>query len=82
MRAWLRCRLDPGMFSDEFVVTYPADKTRNWLATIFAHSSCVRVHSEHEGEVLVTLVGDEYEYAVLPSDGIILKPPKADLSLR
>lgn len=66
MTAWLRCRLDSGMFSDEIAVTYPASE--NWQKSVFVPLSCVQSASEHHGKVRVNLVfKDGARYAVLPS---------------
>lgn len=68
MTAWLRCRLDVGMFSDEVAVTYPAASCDTWQKSVFVPSTCVRHDSEHDGEVRVNLVvKDGCRYAVLPS---------------
>jgi hypothetical protein len=67
MTAWLRCRLDTGMFSDEAAVTYPADGA-NWQKSVFVPSTFVRKESDHSGRVKVeVLVKDGAQYAVLPS---------------
>ena len=67
MMAWLRCRLNSGMFSDEVAVTYPAaDSTRQ--TSVFVPRSCVRGEDGHQGEVLVNVVvRDGTCYAVLPN---------------
>jgi len=68
MTAWLRCRLDSGMFSDEVAVTYPAASKNEWQKSVFVPSACVRRESEHQGEVKVSVVvKDGKRYAVLPS---------------
>jgi hypothetical protein len=79
MSAWLRCRLDSGMFSDEVAVTYPAT-TDQWQKSVFVPSSCVR-GAELKGEVKVeVLVKDGTRYAVLPSSQRdIVKVEGADL---
>jgi hypothetical protein len=67
MTAWLRCRLDMGMFSDEVAVTYPP-LTKEWQKSVFVPRNCVRSESEHEGEVQVkVVVKDGTRFAVLPS---------------
>ncbi len=67
MTAWLRCRLDSGMFSDEVAVTYPAAST-HWQKSVFVPRSCVRPEGEHQGAVMVkVLVTDGACFAVLPS---------------
>lgn len=67
MTAWLRCRLDMGMFSDEVAVTYPP-LTKEWQKSVFVPRTCVRSESEHEGEVQVNVVvQDGTRFAVLPS---------------
>lgn len=65
--AWLRCRLDSGMFSDEVAVTYPAASSES-QKSVFVPRSYVRCESEHQGEVMVkVVVEDGNRYAVLPS---------------
>ena len=67
MTAWLRCRLDMGMFSDEVAVTYPPVQS-HWQKSVFVPSSCVRSEGENQGTVRVQLlVKGETQYAVLPS---------------
>jgi hypothetical protein len=67
--AWLRCRLDPGMFSDEVVVTYPAPGRGEWQTTVFVPNSSVRSESEHDGEVMVEVVFQHgVRCAMLPND--------------
>ena len=66
MNAWLRCRLDKGMFGDEVAVTYPAVSPAQ--KSVFVPRSCVRAGEEHEVEVMVTLVvKDGAQFAVLPT---------------
>jgi hypothetical protein len=66
MTAWLRCKVESGMFSDEAAVTYPASNNQ-WQKSVFVPSSCVR-GVELQGEVKVdVLVKDGTRYAVLPS---------------
>ena len=68
MTAWLRRRLDSGMFSDEVAVTYPAASQNEWQKSVFVPSACVRRESEHQAEVKVSVVvKDGKRYAVLPS---------------
>jgi len=68
MTAWLRCRLDSGMFSDEVAVTYPAAANTEWQKSVFVPRSFVREERENRGEVLVNVVvKDGTRYAVLPS---------------
>jgi hypothetical protein len=80
MTAWLRCRLDRGMFSDEVAVTYP-DSTQ-WQKSVFVPRSCVRPDSENHGEVMVNVfVEDGKRYAVLPTPWRdIVRVEDADLS--
>jgi hypothetical protein len=67
MTAWLRCRLDTGMFSDEAAVTYPAE-SKNWQKSVFVPRTFVREESAHQGRVKVeVLVKDGTQFAVLPS---------------
>lgn len=67
MTAWLRCRLDKGMFSDEVAVTYPAVE-KDWQQSVFVPRSFVRAESEHRGEVMVSVFeSDGAQFAVLPS---------------
>jgi len=67
MTAWLRCRLDMGMFSDEVAVTYPP-LSKEWQKSVFVPRACVRSNTEHEGEVKVNVVTkDGARFAVLPS---------------
>jgi hypothetical protein len=79
MTAWLRCKLDSGMFSDEVAVTYPA-VTDHWQKSVFVPSSCVR-GDDLAGEVkVVVLIKDGTKYAVLPSSRRdIVKIEGADL---
>ena len=65
--AWLRCKIDSGMFSDECAVTYPA--TDNWRKSVFVPSSCVRNNGlVGSGDVLVRIIiKDKRTFAVLPS---------------
>lgn len=84
MTAWLRCRLDSGMFSDEVAVTYPAVSLVGWQKSVFVPRSCIRSETEHQGEVMVkVLVSDGKRYAVLPSlERDIVRPEDADLQLQ
>jgi hypothetical protein len=67
MTAWLRCRLDNGMFSDEIAVTYP-DVSDHWQKSVFVPRSFVREEGQHQGTVKVeVLVKDGTKFAVLPS---------------
>jgi hypothetical protein len=79
MTAWLRCKVESGMFSDEVAVTYPA-LTEHWQKSVFVPSSCVR-GVELKGEVqVVVVVKDGTKYAVLPSSRRdIVKIEGADL---
>jgi hypothetical protein len=79
MTAWLRCKVESGMFSDEVAVTYPA-ATEQWQKSVFVPSSCVR-GSEPQGEVKVQVViKDGTRFAVLPSSQRdIVKVEGADL---
>jgi hypothetical protein len=81
MHAWLRCRLDSGMFSDEIAVTYPASASSSWQKSVFVPRSCVRCEKENQGEVMVSVVvTDGTRYAVLPSSQRdIVKADAADL---
>lgn len=83
MTAWLRCRLDAGMFSDEVAVTYPPSASA-WQKSVFVPSACVRPESEHQGQVMVDVVDkDGARYAVLPSSRRdIVRVEGADLSQR
>ena len=64
--AWLRVRLDKGMFSDEFAVTYPA--AANFQKSVFVPRTYVRQGGEHQGEVEVNVVEkDGQRFAVLPT---------------
>ena len=82
MAAWLRCRLDIGMFSDEVAVTYPATAETNWQKSVFVPSACVKREGEHQGRVRVlVVVKDGQRFAVLPSSRRdIVTPEEADLS--
>ena len=63
---WLACRLDPGMFSDEVAVTYPASE--RWQKSVFVPSDFVRHSADDQGEVRVqVLIKNGKRYAVLPS---------------
>lgn len=67
MYAWLRCRLDVGMFSDEMAVTYPPVGTE-WQKSVFVPKSCVHQEDARRGMVKVdVLVRDGTSFAVLPS---------------
>lgn len=80
MSAWLRVRLDSGMFSDEVAVTYPAS-TDKWQKSVFVPASLVR-GAKPQGEVKVdVLIRDGARYAVLPSSQRdIVKVEGADLT--
>jgi hypothetical protein len=66
MTAWLRVRLDSGMFSDEFAVTYPA--TAQFQKSVFVPRNYVRDTGENRGEVMVKVVEKDGErFAVLPT---------------
>lgn len=84
MTAWLRCRLDDGMFSDEVAVTYPASDKLHWQKSVFVPRSYVRSGGEQHGEVMVNVVvKDGTRYAVLPSPRRdIVKVEDADLEQR
>lgn len=79
--AWLRCRLDLGMFNDEVAVTYPTPGRGEWQTSVYVPSSCVRGESEHEGEVMVEVVFQRgNRCAILPnSEGDIVTPADEDL---
>jgi hypothetical protein len=81
MTAWLRCRLNRGMFSDEVVVTYPAASHLEHQRSAFVPRSYVRSETEHQGEVLVKVIAvSGGRYAVLPnSECDIVWPEDADL---
>jgi hypothetical protein len=81
MTAWLRCRLDSGMFSDEVAVTYPASANNAWQKSVFVPLSSVRGEIGSQGEVLVSVVvKDGTHYAMLPSSECdIVKAEDADL---
>ena len=67
MAAWLRCRLDVGMFSDEVVVTYPPNE-EHWLKSLFVPESCVRRENGLRGVVNVrVLVQNGAQFAELLS---------------
>lgn len=80
MAAWLRCRLDSGMFSDEVAVTYPPDEEL-WQKSVFVPESCVRREDNHHGVVKVrVLIQDGVRFAELPSpQRDIVKFQDADL---
>lgn len=79
MTAWLRVRLDSGMFSDEVAVTYPPSTTE-WQKSVFVPAAFVR-GDKPQGEVKVdVLEKDGTRYAVLPSSQRdIVKVEVADL---
>jgi hypothetical protein len=81
MTAWLRCRLDSGMFSDEVAVTYPASANNASQKSVFVPRSSVRGEIGSQGEVLVSVVvNDGTHYAVLPNSQCdIVKAEDADL---
>lgn len=81
MNAWLRCKLDSGMFSDELAVTYPPSATTVWQKSVFVPRSYVRCETESQGEVMVSVVvQDGAHYAMLPnSERDIVKADAADL---
>lgn len=83
MTAWLRCRLDMGMFSDEVAVTYPAGAGSGyWQKSVFVPSTCVRQESENTGKVKVVLIVKEGQrFAVLPSSQRdIVTPAEGDIT--
>jgi hypothetical protein len=84
MTAWLRCRLDRGMFSDEVAVTYPAASHVERQMSVFVPRSCVRSETDHQGEVMVKVIAvNGMRYAVLPnSECDIVWPEDADLKPR
>src|SRR5579885_2292550 len=68
MNAWLRVRLDDGMFSDEVAVTYPATAANDWQKSVFVPSGCVQREGTNQGKVKVAVViKDGRKCAVLPS---------------
>ena len=69
MTAWLRCRLDVGMFSDEVAVTYPAASTM-LAKSVFVPSECVRRERSIEGSKVSVVLKDGRRYAVLPKYGM------------
>lgn len=79
MTAWLRVRVDNGMFSDEVAVTYPASADQ-WQKSVFVPAAFVR-GAKPQGEVKVdVLIKDGTRYAVLPSpQRDIVKVEGADL---
>ena len=80
MVAWLKCKIDSGMFSDEVAVTYPA--TEHWRKSVFVPSDCVRSDALNTiGKVYVkVLIKDGERFAVLPSSyQDIVKVDEADL---
>jgi hypothetical protein len=81
MTAWLRCRVDSGMFSDEVAVTYPASASSPRQKSVFVPRSYIRGEKENQGEVMVSVVvRDGTRFAVLPSsDRDIVKPEDDDL---
>jgi hypothetical protein len=82
MTAWLRCRLDEGMFSDEVAVTYPPTADTVWQKSVFVPSACVKDEGQHQGRVMVlVIVKDGQRFAVLPSPSRdIVTPEESDLS--
>jgi hypothetical protein len=83
MTAWLRCRLDMGMFSDEWAVTYPPSAGfGDWQKSVFVPSKCVRKEGENEGRVKVRIfVKGSERFAVLPSSQQdVVKAEEADIS--
>lgn len=78
MTAWLRCKLDEGMFSDEVAVTYPANN-HQWRKSVFVPRACVRLE---RSDVRVDVIDrDGRLYAVLPSPRRdIVQVEGADLS--
>lgn len=79
--AWLRCRLNEGMFSDEMAVTYPVAAHLKHQMSAFVPRSCVRAETERQGEVMVVVVTVEGgRYAVLPNaERDVVWPADADL---
>ena len=76
MTAWLRCRLDSGMFSDEVAVTYPSHQI--WQKSVFVPSACVR--REPQAVKVTVLEKDGEKFAVLPSSRHdIVKIENADI---
>lgn len=82
MTAWLRCRLDKGMFSDEVAVTYPPAAETGWQKSVFVPAECVERDSEHQGKVKVlVIVKGGQRFAVLPSPRRdFVAPEEADIS--
>lgn len=80
MAAWLRCRLDMGMFSDEVAVTYPPEEGR-WQKSVFVPESCVHRQDDQRGVVKVRiLTRDGTQLAELPSSQRdIVRVQNADL---
>ena len=83
MTAWLRCRLDIGMFSDEMAVTYPPVGA-TWQKSVFVPKSCVHQEDARRGMVKVdVLVKDGARFAVLPSQQCdLVKVDDGDLQQR
>lgn len=80
MAAWLRCRLDVGMFSDEVGVTYPP-REEHWQKSVFVSEACVRREDGECGVVKVhDLIQDGAQFAESPSpQRDIVKIQHADL---
>lgn len=80
MSFWLRCRVDKGMFSDEFAVTYPPSKIP-WQKSVFVPSSFVRATNEREGTVMVKIAAEgDACYALLPTqDYDVVRVEEGDL---
>ncbi len=65
-KSWLLCRLDKGMFSDEFVVTYPSTGTPK--KSVFVPAADVEGEPGTRGKVRVMVMRrDGKLLAVLPS---------------
>ncbi len=81
MRAWLRCRVVKGMFSDEVAVTYPGVPDRPDQVSVFLPRSCVRAQTEDQGEVMVdVIVEDGIHLARLPSEyPVVVEAEESDL---
>jgi hypothetical protein len=79
---WLECRVDQGMFSDEFAVTYPS--TGPWQKSVFVEKQAVELQGPNGiARVRVRLFQQDGQlYAVLPSpNGDIVHVRDGDVSV-
>lgn len=65
--AWLKVRVDDGMFSDELAVSYPPTGNK-YTMSIFVPREHVRMESKHQGDVRVNVIEEAgANWAILPT---------------